>query len=369
MTRRAPASDSQLEAMRSEVRAGAADRPGVYRMLAEDGEVLYVGKSKRVRTRLLSYFRYSYPEDKGARIVREASRIEWDYTPSEFAALLHELRLIKRFRPRFNVQMKRDARHYAFIKLTRGAAPKLLVVRGAGSEDGGTYYGPFLGAQRVAEAVRELSDALGLRDCALDRRMHFSDQRELFVLPPRTPGCIRHEVGKCLGPCVAACTVAEYDERVALARAFLDGTDDGPMEALRGEMERAAEALAFERAAVVRDKLRRLEALREQFARLRFAVETLSFVYTVPGHEGADRVYLVRRGRVRHEEPAPRAARQRRRLAERVADVYAGVEREGTAVPAHEIDELLLLSSWFRRYPDELERAAPVESWLQSRTA
>jgi len=120
--------------MRGVVRDGAQDRPGIYRMLSPEGEVVYVGKSKRVRTRLLSYFRCAYPEDKGARILREATTIDWEYTPSEFSALLTELRLIKRLRPRFNVAMKRDARHYAFIKLSRGAAPKLLVVRGAGSE-------------------------------------------------------------------------------------------------------------------------------------------------------------------------------------------------------------------------------------------
>src|SRR5919202_2002994 len=158
---REPTSDEQLALMRDSVRGGAADRPGVYRMLSPDGEVLYVGKSKRVRSRLLSYFRCAYPEDKGARILREAHAIDWEYAPSEFAALLHELRLIKRLRPRFNVAMKRDARHYAFIKVTRGPAPKLQVVRGAGSEDGGIYYGPFVGAQRITDAVRELSDALG----------------------------------------------------------------------------------------------------------------------------------------------------------------------------------------------------------------
>jgi len=362
MPRKPPTSDAQLAVMRGEVRADAADRPGVYRMLAEDGEVLYVGKSKRVRTRLLSYFRCAYPEEKGARIVREASRIEWEYTPSEFAALLHELRLIKRFRPRFNVAMKRDARHYAFLKLTRGAAPKLLVVRGAGSEDGGVYYGPFLGAQRVGEAARELSDVLGLRDCPLDRRMYFSDQQELFQIAPRTPGCIRLEIRKCLGPCVAACTVADYDERVALARAFLDGADDGPMRTLRGQMEACAERLEFERAGAYRDKLRRLEDLREQFARLRFAVETLSFVYTVPGHEGDDRVYLVRRGRVRHEQAAPRSAAERRQLAARVAELFGATEHAGAGVPSHEIDELLLLSSWFRRFPEQLAQTrSPAE--------
>ena len=236
------------------------------------------------------------------------------------------------------------------------------MVRGAGSEDGGVYYGPFLGAQRVGEAARELSDVLGLRDCPLDRRMYFSDQQELFQIAPRTPGCIRLEIRKCLGPCVAACTVADYDERVALARAFLDGADDGPMRTLRGQMEACAERLEFERAGAYRDKLRRLEDLREQFARLRFAVETLSFVYTVPGHEGDDRVYLVRRGRVRHEQAAPRSAAERRQLAARVAELFGATEHAGAGVPSHEIDELLLLSSWFRRFPEQLAQTrSPAE--------
>ena len=342
--------------MRDDVRARAADRPGVYRMLSPDGEIVYVGKSKRVRSRLLSYFRCSYPDDKGARILREADRIEWDYTPSEFAALLEELRLIKRFRPRFNVAMKRDARHFAFIKLTGGAAPKLLVVRGAGQDDAALYYGPFQGATWVGEAVRELNDVLGLRDCALDRRMHFSDQRELFQLQPRTPGCIRYEVKKCLGPCVAGCSAREYAGRVGLARGFLDGTDDAPIETLRREMEGASDRLEFERAASLRDKLRRLESLKEQFVRFRFAVETLSFVYTVPGHEGDDRVYVVRRGRVRAESPAPRTVRERARLRRTVAEIFERTEHKGAQIPTHEIDELLLLSSWFRRFPAEMGR-------------
>ena len=347
--------------MKAHVREHVTDRPGTYRFYSPEGEVVYVGKSKRLRTRLLSYFRCSYPEDKGARIVREATRIEWDHAPSEFAALLEELRLIKRFRPRFNVQMKRDALHYAFIRLTRGPAPKLQVVRGAGSEDGGVYYGPFQGAQRVGEAVRELSDALGLRDCGNDVRMHFADQAELFQLTHRTPGCIRHEIRKCLGPCIASCTETEYRERVGLARAFLEGNDDGPMEVLRGEMEASAERLEFERAGAYRDKLRRLEILREQFGRLRFAVETLSFAYHVPGAEGDDRVYLIRRGRVRAELPLPAAAHDDPVLRQLEREVFAPVERDTGAVPTHEIDELLLLSSWFRRFPDELGRTRAVE--------
>jgi excinuclease ABC subunit C len=346
--------------MRSLVRESAADRPGVYRMLSSTGEVVYVGKSKRVRTRLLSYFRCSYPEEKGARILREAESIEWEYTPSEFAALLKELRLIKTYRPRLNVAMKRDGLHYAFIKVTRGAAPKLAVVRGPSADDASIYYGPFVGAQRMEEALRELSDALMLRDCRSDMKMHFSDQVELFHLTPRTPGCIRHEIGRCLGPCVGGCSVSEYQERVAMARAFLDGADDGPIEMLRAKMEEASNNLQFERAASYRDKVSRLEALREQFGRLRFAVEKLSFVYTVPGHEGEDRVYVVKRGVVRAELEKPRSTWARGKLKKLVSDIFGSHEKPSSVIPTHEIDELLLLSSWFRRFPDEMGRTRPV---------
>ncbi len=327
-------------------------------MLSDDGEIVYVGKSKQIRSRLLSYFRAAYPEEKGARILRDATRIEWDYEPSEFAALLRELRLIKQYRPRFNVAMKRDARHYSFVKLTRGHAPKLVVVRGAGPDDASIYYGPFVGARRIAEAVRELSDALGLRDCRADQAVYFADQRELFQLTPRTPGCIRHEIRKCLGPCAGACTVAEYARQVAMARAFLDGSDNGAADILRRQMEAASEALEFERAGVFRDKLSRLDALREQFDRLRFAVESLSFVYNVPGSGGPDRTYVIRRGVVRAELDKPRTRAQRSALKRLAEDIFGESAPTGAAIPTHEIDELLLLSSWFRRFPEEMKRAA-----------
>lgn len=357
---RPPTSDEQLAVMKSVVKKGAADRPGIYRMLSGDGEVIYVGKSKQVRTRLLSYFRCAFPEEKGARILRNAEQIDWEYAPSEFAALLAELRTIKRFRPRFNVAMMRDARHYSFIKLTRGPAPKLMVVRGASGDDSSIYYGPFLGAQRVGEALRELNDALMLRDCKSEIKMFFSDQRELFQLSPRTPGCIRHEIGKCLGPCVAGCSSDEYDQQVSLARAFLEGTDDRPMVILREQMEKLSAEMEFERAAIFRDKLERLELLRSQFDRLRFAVENLSFAYTVPGHEGDDRVYLIRRGIVRAEITKPKSKKQKTEMQKLVDNIFSSEDKPAASVPTHEIDELLLLSSWFRRFPKEMKRTRPV---------
>jgi excinuclease ABC subunit C len=352
-------SEARVRELETSVRIRAENRPAVYRMVAADGEVVYVGKSKKLRSRLLSYFRGAYPDEKNARILREADSIEWDYVPSDFAALLTELRLIKRFRPRLNVALKRDARNMCFIKLTGGVAPRLTVVRGPGTDDRALYYGPFFGSDRVGDSIRELSDVLGMRDCTLDKQMRFSDQAELFTGPPRTPGCLRYEVKKCIGPCIAACSSREYTDRVAMARAFLDGTDDGPVRTLRAEMVASSDRLAYERAAAYRDKLHRLEALRKEFGRLRFAVESLSFVYSVTGHDGTDRVYAIRRGRVRGEMDAPQTAWEQSALDAMLEEVF-GEATAGAQVPSHEIDELLLLSSWFRRCPEELGRTTPV---------
>ena len=358
--KRKPVTD--LDALRELVKAGTQDRPGTYRFVGREGDVLYVGKSKQLRTRLLSYFRAQWPHDKGARILWRAARIEWEYQPSEFAALLRELRLIKQLRPRYNWMMKRDARHYCFVKLTAGTAPKLTVTRDASGDERGTYFGPYLSAGRVGEALRELSDVLGLRDCANDVQMHFRDQEELPVLAtPRTPGCIRHEIGKCLGPCVAAVTERAYTAQLALARAFLDGTSDGPLQALSTRMQAHSDALEFERAAHMRDKLQRLELLRIQLEKLRFAVETLTFAYPVKGHGNDTRVYLVRRGTVRADLKMPVTRREQLEFAEWSRRIFLAPERPTRQVPTHEIDELLLLSSWFQRNPGEFARTLAPE--------
>ena len=359
----------RVERLHEHVSREVRERPGVYRMVSPDGEILYVGKAKKLRTRLLGYFRASFPREKGACIVREAGEIQWDYLPSEFAALLEELRLIKRYRPRFNVMMKRDARHYAFIRTSTGPAPRFLVARSAGSDEHGTYYGPFHGAVQLEDALRELNDVLGLRDCRLDTKMFFADQTEMPVAPPRTPGCIRHEIGKCLGPCIAATTQAQYRARFQLAREFLEGAHESPLETLRAAMEESSERLEFERAAQLRDKIDRLESLREQFARLRFAVESLSFVYTVPGFGNDDRAYVIRRGRVRAELPAPCDSAEHHALATRAAEIFAPPARHTTTVPAHEVDELLLLTSWFKKFPAELERTVGAASYPRALTA
>lgn len=330
----------------------ARNRPGTYRMLAPDGEILYVGKSKQVRTRLLSYLR-AKEEEKAHRIVREAAKIAWDYEPSEFAALLRELELIKRWRPRFNVQHKRDGR-YSFLKLTPGPAPKLFVANVV-SDDSAAYFGPFRGGRRIADAVRELNDVLGLRDCKVGTPIHFADQADLFAVE-LSPRCHRAELRLCAGPCAALCTQDDYRRRVEMARAFRDGDAAEPLRWLGERMSAAADRWDFEYAASLRDRARRLEMLREEFGRLREALDNLSFLYHVPGAEGDDRVYVVRRGTVRAVLPAPRTASQRAAVERAAAEHFSRPEHAGALVARHQVDEILLLARWFRSNPEEMAR-------------
>ncbi|MFL5386123.1 MAG: UvrB/UvrC motif-containing protein [Longimicrobiaceae bacterium] len=333
----------------------ARNRPGIYRMLGSRGEVVYVGKSKSLRSRLLSYFRCRRGE-KGHRILGEAAGLEWEYQPSEFAALLRELELIKRFRPRLNVQHKRDGR-WSFLKLAPGVAPRLYVVH-AVSDDAAAYYGPFRGGRRVSDAVRELNDALGLRDCPQGTPMRFADQPDLFSFE-HTPRCHRMELRLCLGPCAGGCSQEQYRARVGMARAFLNGQADEPLRRLQERMQAAAERMEYELAGSLRNRMHRLENLRDEFAELREALDGLTFLYHVPGAEGDDRVYLVRRGTVRCVVPRPASAAERRRLERLCEEHFGRPEPSGALVSRHQVDEILLIARWFRLNPGEMERTVP----------
>src|SRR5690606_33296197 len=354
---------ARLKELREHVRAGAENRPGVYRMLGPSGEVLYVGKSVRVRTRLLSYFRAERGE-KAAEIMAHAHAVAWDYTPSEFAAVLRELEQIKRWRPVYNVEHKRDST-YGFVRITPGPAPKLVLV-GQVTDGRDAYFGPFRGRQRVREALRELSDVLELRDCPTSVPMRFADQIELFERDD-TPRCLRGELRRCLAPCAGRCTRAAYQARVTMARRFLQGDADRPLAILRERMRAAAERLQFEYAAELRDRAERLEQVRDELVALRGAVDSLTFAYPVPGYGGEDRVYLIRRGSVRADLPAPRTPADREMLAARAAEVYSAPEPRGLSVAAARVPEIRLVARGFRLGPEEGARAVPVEEVLAAR--
>ncbi|NJD09976.1 MAG: nuclease [Gemmatimonadetes bacterium] len=345
--------------LRAAVRATCEKRPGIYWMVGPGGEVLYVGKSREVRTRLLSYFRAS-PNEKAHEIIGNTHEIAWEYAPSEFAAVVAELRAIQRWQPPYNVEHRRD-RAFCFVKLTREAAPRLLTVREVHA-DGAQYFGPFRGAEHVRLTVREISDLLELRDCAAATPMRFADQLDLFG-GAHTPLCLRAQVRKCLAPCAGQCSRSTYEGQVELARRFLDGDAEPPLGILRARLQEAAARLNFEYAAAVRDRIARLEESAWELRSLRGVIDGLTFVYETGG-----RAYLIRRGRIREEREAPASPAEKAALHVHAARVLTRSEHQPGTVQPTQAAEILLLARWFRLHPEERE-GCWVPDQAEARTA
>lgn len=353
---------AETSPLREVVRRSARNVPGVYRMLGARGDVLYVGKSRQVRTRLLSYFRLPWPEHRHARLLRETAHIEWEDSPSEFAALLRETRLIRAHLPAYNRRGARPLDKWWVIVVSQGPVPRLRVQRASSASDrrsgqGDTIIGPFANKAPLVSAVRVLNDALGLRDCADRTPMVLRDAGDFFADDPRyarTPACHRFETRRCLGPCVAACTQSEYRTQLLRARSFLDGDSDTPRTELAREMAVASAGLAFERAGWLRDRLAALETLEAQLMRVREALQRPSFAYRVPGLHGADRLYLIRDGRV-----AAEARLDDPDAIDRLLTLEASPASRATALTVDALEELTLLEHWFRTRAEEQQRTAP----------
>lgn len=353
--------------LRARVREDAENRPGVYRMWGPGDELLYVGKSIRIRTRLLSYFRAPKGE-KAGELIRETARIDWDHISDEFGALVHEMRLIQRHRPKYNVQHKRK-RAYAFVKITREPAPRVLPAARV-VDDGSTYYGPFPRVGRVANTIRDISHVLGLRDCPASTPVVFDDQLDIFsgrAPLDRTPSCLRADLGSCLAPCCGRPTARAYAERVNQARRFLEGRGRAPLAILEEKMRDAARRQDFEYAALVRDRLERLRIFQQELTAFRGEVDALTFVYRVPGHGGGDKVHLIRGGRLRETLPHPKTRAARARVAARIDRVFGDFDPGPGGLSAHAAAEILLVARWFRLKPDELKRTRPPEEWLAAK--
>jgi excinuclease ABC subunit C len=356
-----PLPSTDLGQLLTRVRALAENRPAVYQMLDATGRVLYVGKAKRLRTRLLTYFRAQYPDDKAARILYAAQEIRWDYVPSEFAAYLGELRQIRKLRPYFNHKGNRT-RRCALIKIAGGPAPR---VYGGGTiaKDDVRCYGPFQSASRMAEAIRTLNDLLGLRDCSGSTPVRFAGQGDLFE-QPRQAGCMRHELGFCTGPCAGLVSEREYQRRVDTAVSFLEGRTIEPIDRVVLAMQQAAENAEFEIAVRWREKFEQLEWLLAATSRARSAIDLLTFVYRDPGDFGDDRVYLLRRGVVRASYPYPATPIEHDAFRAIVSEEARQPDRSTGPLPLEAVDEVLLMMSWFRAHPDALRRTTPYEQWM-----
>ncbi len=360
--------------LRSGTRQFAPRVPGVYGMLDPLGRLIYVGKSKNLRSRLLSYFLPKCEDDKSGRIVQSTCAIVWEPQPSEFAALLREQFLIRTFQPRFNVQGMPRRQQAIYVCLGRGPAEQLYTAR---RRDSGAMctIGPLFGAGRANHAVEVLNRIFRLRDCSVKQPCSFTDQLQLFDIELR-PGCIRLEIQSCLGPCISACSRSAYDQQVARAELFLQGKDDSPLDEIRNSMEQAATHMHFEQAARLREDLRVVSWLSRRVTDLAQAREQYTFVYPVTGmgvrraagtgQSKQDIWYLIRRGLVEGAVAAPRNPEQRRRTRQVLRQWLDGDNRIGTQFTPRQ-ETLALVTSWFRNHRSELKQTFLPGSQSSSR--
>ena len=278
------------------VRRDAGRQPGVYGMIDGTGRLLYVGKAKALRLRLLSYFRTKSRDPKAARILGLTRSIVWEPCLHELAALVRELELIRRWRPHFNVRGKPTRQRPTYICVGRQPAPQLFLSR-VPPVGVLASFGPLMKSARLSEAVRRLNDHFGLRDCPRHQEMVFADQKELFPAA-RSPGCLRYEIGTCLGPCFAACTRGDYRKRVHAACDFLKRLNEEPLETMRAAMAKASEALEFERAAVYRERLELFVWLVDRLKAIDTARQDQSFVYRPIGANGEPVWFAIHKGKV-----------------------------------------------------------------------
>jgi excinuclease ABC subunit C len=347
--------------LRIEVRRHCPRKPGVYGMVDRHGELIYVGKAKSLRARLLSYFRRRGRDRKMGRILGQTRAIAWEVSLTEFAALHRELELIRRWRPRFNVQGQPHRRRFTHVCLGHRPAPYVFLARRPPAKVIASF-GPIPLGRRAREAVRRLNDCFQLRDCPQAQEMIFAEDAELFSAP-RTFGCLRFEVGTCLGPCAAGCSRAAYERKVRAARDFLSGTDTTLLKDLERDMSAAATKQQFESAAAARDKLVPLRWLDEKLTTYRRLRNTFSFIYPLTDVHGREIWYLIHGGRTVSAVPAPSDREGSERVAILIETVYHRKDAWALLDCYEHHDGLLLVAAWFRKHPQErLRTIIPTEA-------
>jgi excinuclease ABC subunit C len=333
------------------MRAHAPKLPGVYGMLDARGKLVYVGKAKSLRARLLSYFRTNSRDPKAGRILDHTRTLLWEQANDEFAALLRELELIRRFRPRFNVVGQPGERRYVYLCLGKSPAAYAYLTRDPSGKEVARY-GPLVSRGRADDAVRRLNDWFKLRDCPSTVPLTFADQPELFPDDGRSAKCLRYDIGNCLGPCAGLCTRRDYAANVRAAKAFLDGRDRSLLKELTRRMTAAAAELKFEQAMALRDRLAALAWLDDRLRFLRTARQGGSFVYPLTGPAGGTVWYLIHRGEVQAALREPRCPATLAAAAEAIERTFAGLDA-APAVTDRTVDSVLLVTGWFRKYAAE----------------
>jgi excinuclease ABC subunit C len=321
-------------------------KPGCYLMKNAEGTIIYVGKAVNLRNRVRSYFHNEAGHDhKTRRLVREIADIEWILVGSELEALILEMNLIKRHRPRYNIRLKDDKR-YPYIKIHWGEPfPKVTVTRQM-LDDGSRYFGPYTSAWAVYQTLDVLRRIFPYLTC--DREITGQDKR----------ACLYYDIKLCTAPCIGAIDQAGYRQMISDLQEFLNGRTEGILTRLEAEMQKASEDLKFERAAAIRDQLKAFQSVIER-QKVVFASDYKDsdvIAMARADNEACVQIFFIRAGKLIGREYFVLEGTEDTADNEVMAEFVKQFYTEAASVP-----QQVLLSQ-------EIEEAQIIQQWLRGRS-
>jgi excinuclease ABC subunit C len=319
-------------------------RPGCYLMKNAEGQIIYVGKAVNLRSRVRSYFHGGHDQDvKTRQLVKNIADIEWIVVDSELEALILEMNLIKKHRPRYNIRLKDDKR-YPYIKVHWGEPfPKVTVTRQM-QRDGSRYFGPYTSVWAVHQTLDVLRRIFPYLTC--DREITGQDARP----------CLYYDIKLCTGPCIGAIDRDRYRQMIDDLCQFLDGKTDVVVSRMRADMEVAAEELNFERAAALRDKIQAIERVVERqrvIAPERIDSDVIAMARA--NGEACVQIFFIRGGKLIGREYFILEGTEDETDREVVSEFLKQFYSEAASVPP----EVLL--------PNDVEEVQIIQQWLHSR--
>ena len=263
------------------------DSPGCYLMKDDHGEIIYVGKAVNLKNRVRSYFRDTAHTPKVAAMIAHIDDFDILLCETNLEALILECNLIKLHKPYYNILLK-DDKHYPYLKVDmRQPFPRLEICRRM-EKDGAKYFGPYIGANAVRQVIEAVRDVFPIRSC----------RQALPAKNPKRP-CMNYDIGRCMAPCAGKCTEETYRTMMEGVLSFLGGDYETVVKKLRADMEEAAAAMRYEKAAKIRDKIKDVEGLMErQIALAQDGLDAMIQILYVRGGRmvGGDHFALPREG-------------------------------------------------------------------------
>ena len=322
--------------------------PGVYQHKDAQGKVLYVGKAKNLRSRVRQYFQKSRAADPRIEtMLSKAVDLEVIVTDSEVEALILEANLIRKLKPRYNVNLK-DDKSYPYIVVTNEPFPRVFVTRRV-RRDGSRYFGPYTDVKNVRAALKSVRDIFMIRSCNYQIDDESIRKKKIRV-------CLDYHIKKCEGPCEGLVTQARYRGMIAQVEALLEGKTETLIRSVTGEMERLAGEMRFEEAAILRDRIKGLQAYSEKQKAV--DLDSTDRDIVAFAHEGDDAcgvVFKVRDGRMIGRQHYYMSGVEEKPPAEVLESLLQRYYLDAEYVPA----EVML--------PVDVEDRPALEEWLGGR--